>query len=125
MFGEEDIIHRYTRKQALADGVLIDVTTTAKAAGIKYPTALTSAVWSQFVRVPDGVVGQDEAGRLWDILVLLHHTIRSSPTAADTVHFYLHVRNDNQTVKRHLLKAICGPGDEGEPVITVLLPEED
>jgi len=23
------------------------------------------------------------------------------------------------------LKAICGPGDSGEPVITIMLPEED
>jgi len=23
------------------------------------------------------------------------------------------------------LKAVCGPGDEGEPVITVMLPDED
>jgi hypothetical protein len=24
-----------------------------------------------------------------------------------------------------LLKAVCGPGDEGEPVITIMLPEQD
>jgi hypothetical protein len=23
------------------------------------------------------------------------------------------------------LKALCGPGDNGEPVITIMLPEED
>jgi len=23
------------------------------------------------------------------------------------------------------LKALCGPGDDGEPVITIMLPEED
>ncbi len=23
------------------------------------------------------------------------------------------------------LKAVCGPGDEGEPVITIMLPGED
>ncbi len=23
------------------------------------------------------------------------------------------------------LKAVCGPGDDGEPVITVMLPDED
>ena len=23
------------------------------------------------------------------------------------------------------LKAVCGPGDEGEPVITILMPDED
>ena len=38
-----------------------------------------------------------------------------------------HVRNDNRDRTPPLvrLKALCGPGDQGEPVITVLLPEED
>ena len=41
--------------------------------------------------------------------------------------FALHVRNDNRERTPPLvrLKAICGPGDQGEPVITVLLPDED
>jgi hypothetical protein len=44
------------------------------------------------------------------------------------VRFGVHVRNDNREgtpplVRR--LKAVCGPGDDGEPCITVMLPEED
>jgi hypothetical protein len=37
------------------------------------------------------------------------------------------VRNDNRSGTPPLvrLKALCGPGDQGEPVITVMLPEED
>ena len=27
--------------------------------------------------------------------------------------------------RRVILKSICGPGDDAEPVITVMLPEED
>ena len=67
MFDPKDLIHRYTRAEALADGVLVDVTETAKEAGIRYPVALTRAVWERYVRVPDGVLCQNEAGRLWDI----------------------------------------------------------
>jgi hypothetical protein len=39
----------------------------------------------------------------------------------------VHVRNDNRARTPPLvrLKALCGPGDQGEPVITVTLPEED
>lgn len=119
------LIHRYTRADALRDGVLLDVTATAKKAGIKYPTAVTSAVWANFVRVPEGVVGQDEQGRLWDILWLLRQTIRRCPGNPTTVHFHLHVRNDPYRVKRHLLKAVCGPDDDSSPCITVMLPDED
>lgn len=124
MFDESDIIHRYTRKQAIQDGVLIDVSGTAKEAGIKYPTAITSTVWANFVRVPEGVQAQDEQGRLWDIIWLLRHAIHQS-RGETTIFFYLHVRNDNQGMKRHLLKAVCGPDDDGSPCTTIMLPDED
>jgi hypothetical protein len=43
------------------------------------------------------------------------------------VRFGVRVRNDNRDRTPPLvwLKALCGPGDQGEPVITILLPEED
>jgi hypothetical protein len=38
-----------------------------------------------------------------------------------------HVRNDNpdRAPPRVPAKAVCGPGDQGEPVITVMMPDED
>jgi hypothetical protein len=68
MFEEADLIHRYTRADALRDGVLIDVSPTAREAGIRYSVALTRAAWERWVRVPPGVACQDEAGRLWDVV---------------------------------------------------------
>ena len=43
------------------------------------------------------------------------------------VRFAVHVRDDNRERTPPLvrLKALCGPGDEGEPVVTILMPEED
>src|SRR5436305_775637 len=78
MFEEADLIHRYTRADALRDGVLIDVSATAREAGIRWPVALTRTVWERCVRVPPGVVCQDEAGRLWDVLFLLRLAIGRS-----------------------------------------------
>jgi hypothetical protein len=43
---ENEIIYSYTRKQAIADGVLIDVTELAKEAGFKCPVAFTSSALS-------------------------------------------------------------------------------
>jgi hypothetical protein len=73
-----------------------------------------------------GVVGQDEAGRLWDVLYMLRCAIGRSDGGAE-VRFTVHVRNDNREGMPPLvrLKALCGPGDQGEPVVTVMLPEED
>jgi hypothetical protein len=57
---------------------------------------------------------------------MLRIAIQRSTSGAE-VHFGVHVRNDNRQDTSPLvrLKAICGPGDGGEPVITVMLPEED
>jgi len=62
------VIYAYTRSQAVADGVQVDATATAQEAGIKFPVFLTRAVFDQYVAVPEGVTGQDEAGRLWDLI---------------------------------------------------------
>ena len=107
--------------------MLIDVSATASEAGIRWPVALTCAVWEGCVRVPAGVLCQDEAGRLWDVLWLLRWAIRASRDGAREVRFAVHVRNDSRDRTPPLvrLKALCGPGDEGEPVITVMLPDED
>ena len=39
------VISAYTRAQAIADGVLVDVSEMAREAGLKHPTALTATVW--------------------------------------------------------------------------------
>jgi hypothetical protein len=126
MFDNADLIHAYTRTDALSDGVLIDVSATAKEAGIRWPVALTCAVWERCVSLPLGVECQDEAGRLWDVLFLLRLSIGRSDGGTE-IRFAVHVRNDNRESIPPLvqLKAVSGPGDDGEPVITVMLPEED
>jgi hypothetical protein len=45
-----------SRADAIADGVLIDVSENAKEAGFRYPVVLTRAVWERYVAVPPGVV---------------------------------------------------------------------
>jgi hypothetical protein len=103
--------------------VLIDVSAVAREAGIRWPVALTTAAWAKCVAVPPGVACQDEAGRLWDVLFLLACAVRRG----GGVRFGVHVRNDNRDRTPPLvrLKALCGPGDGGAPVVTVMLPEED
>ena len=125
-----ELIYAYSRKQAIEDGVLLDVSDTAKEAGFKLPVALTSAVWSNCVDVPVDVDGQDEQGRLWDILWMLHFAIKRAKqngTQSCVQSFQLYVRNDNEIAEPPLvtLKAVCGPGDDAEPVITIMLPHED
>lgn len=120
----DNVIFAYTRAEAIADGVLVDVTELAKEAGFKYPVALTSPVFEAFVRVPEGVSGQDETGRLWDILNLLRFGIAKSKGESEIL-FQLYVRNDNRKAKLVTLKSVCGPNDDASPCITVMMPDED
>jgi hypothetical protein len=119
-----EIISVYKRAQAIEDGFLVDVSKDAREAGFKYPVAITRVAWGKYVEIPTGVTGQDIAGRLWDILWMLRHYIKIS-SVDDRIMFRLYVRNDNRKAKMVTLKALCGPGDDAEPVITIMLPEED
>jgi hypothetical protein len=124
-FGE--IIHAYTRKQAVADGVQVDVTTTAQEAGIKFPVFITRGVFESYVAVPEGVNGQDEAGRLWDVVWMLRFAIQRSHGHTDRLPVALYVRNDNRAAKLVKLIAVCSAldMDDSQPAITIMLPDED
>jgi len=124
-FGE--VIYAYTRKQAIADGVQIDVTQTAQEAGIKFPVFITGGVFESYVAVPEGVTGQDEAGRLWDIIWMTRFAILRSHGHTDRIPVALYVRNDNRAAKLIKLIATCGAldMDDPQPAITIMLPTED
>ncbi|MEW8279808.1 MAG: DUF6573 family protein [Candidatus Thiodiazotropha sp.] len=130
IFGE--VIVSYTRAQAIEDGVLVDVGLVAKEAGFNWPVALTSAVWADCVAWNDDDSRQkpfqDQAGRLWDVLFMASQAICTSRGSSERLLFKLYrVPRDGKVMKAELvtLKLIVGPGDQGEPVITILLPDED
>jgi len=129
-FGE--VISTYTRAQAIEDGVLIDTGSMAQEAGFKWPVAVTSAAWADCIAWTeddsDKQVYQDQSGRLWDVLFMASHAIRQDSGSGDRLLFKLYrVRRDGYSKEAILatLKLIVGPGDQGEPVITILLPHED
>ena len=129
LFNEMDLISVYTRAQAIEDGVLVDVSTVAREANFKIPVAVTRRLWDEYITPsPESIEcsGQSEQGRLWDVLNMLFFTIRlhpgdSSPTIFYKLYFIMKARQRRLIT----LKSICGPGDNGEPVITIMLPDED
>ncbi len=129
LFGET--IYVYTRAQALEDGVLIDVTEMATEAGFRWPVAITHAAWKDCVEWSDDdsrrQTHQDESGRLWDVLWMAFVAIRSANGGTE-INFQLYrVPKGGRRTKARLttLKLVSGPGDVGEPVITIMLPQED
>jgi hypothetical protein len=123
----ENIIYAYTRKQAVEDGYQVDVSATAAEAGIRFPVFLTRRVSDAYVTVPPNVTGQDEAGRLWDIVSMLRFAIKSGRNANDRIAYSLYVRNDNRRPRLVKLVAACGAldMDDPQPAITVMMPDED
>jgi len=131
MFHDADVVHVYTRAQAIADGILIDVSDTARQAGFTISVVLTQGVWTSCVEWSDADtdagVPQDEAGRLWDVLFLAAHCARLHRNhPGPRVNFTLHVvPRGSRRARSCVLSLHIGGGDEGEPVITIMLPSED
>ena len=100
---------------------------TAQEAGIRFPVFITRTAFDAYVTVPPNVTGQDEAGRLWDVLWMLRFAIRKAQPGQARLPFALYVRNDNRTARLVKLVAMCGPldMDAPEPAITVMMPDED
>lgn len=128
-FGE--VVYRYTRAQALADGALVDVTETAQEAGFRASVAMTAAAWNNTVAWTDTdsarQVSQDEQGRLWDVLWMAYITARRS-SGARRVPFQLYVvpRSGRAMRPRPVtLHMHIGPGEDCEPVITIMNADED
>ena len=124
-FGE--VVYSYTRSQAIADGVQVEVTKTAQEAGIRFPVFLTRTVYDAYVTVPPDVTGQDEAGRLWDVVWMLRFAILKAQPGQNRLPFALYIRNDNHRPRLIKLVASCGALDidEPQPAITVMMPDED
>lgn len=130
MFSHAEIISVYTRQQAIEDGVLIDVTQTATEAGFCLHTVVTSAVWEKCVAWSDKDTKrqtyQDESGRLWDILFMAFVAARINPISSEVIYKISCVpRGGRGRLPRvQKLKLNIGPGDNGEAVITIMLPDE-
>ena len=121
MFTNDDLIYSYTRAQALADGVLIDVSERAQRAGIKYPTACTASVWALIDCLPesdtDTLAGIVRDVRAEEVLrAMLTAIRRGGARGTDRVVFAALGAN---------LWAQCGPGDTDAPVITIMREGED
>ena len=87
--------------------------------------AVTQRLWAEWIVPPEGDrdTGQSEAGRLWDVVWMLRCAIVRASAVSSIQYEVLFQRLGRQRLAT--LKAVCGPGDNAEPVITVMLPDED
>lgn len=128
----------YTRRQAIEDGILVQLSgdgyegdawipEMVAEAGIKIPVALTTTVFMDCVCLTKAAERalNDIKGRMWDVLYMFAEAVRRLPANRDQMIFELYVVRNRVRPDRVKLKALIGPGDEGEPVITIMYPNED
>ncbi len=147
-----DYIDAYTRSDAIADGVLVDLMQPSlvdlvKQAGFRYQLAMTKTAFNRYVELDllTETHGQDLTGRLWDILFMLSFVIKSNRKESEIFFIFTCLPNKKQETDDEYddflevnaekdfpsafrlcqLKAVCGAGDNGEPCITIMLPSED
>ena len=129
VFGE--MISSYSRSDALRDGMLIEADPQlCREAGIRFPVAISDHLWGYVEQDNLGEMpGQSVNGRLWDLLWLFSLTARYQTRPSDRMSFRcIFLTKTGKTRPRKVTLSIiaaCGPGDNGEPVITLMLPEDD
>lgn len=125
-----NLIYTYSRADAIADGTLVDVSKMAREAGFRIPVAMTAAAWADCVAWSDTdserQTSQDEAGRQWDVLWMASLAARRAQGEHCPFQLYRVPRGGCATRPRLTTMHLhIGPGDAGEPVITIQLPHED
>jgi hypothetical protein len=114
-----DTIYSYSRAQAIADGVLVDLShVDSIRQHWKHPFACTSTVWA-IIEEALNLPGQDVAGICHDIASMAKLAI---PRNEDREQIVFDVLIAGTT---HRLKLHIGPGDTLAPVLTLMLPHED
>ena len=136
-WSEFEVIDRYTRRQAIEDGVLVQlsgpgyegdpwVPEMVAELGYRIPVAITATAFARYVELTPAAkrASNDIKGRLWDVLWMLHYAIATGPRVGSTIRFQLYALIGGVS-RLVTLKAVMGPGDEAEPVLTIMWPDED
>jgi hypothetical protein len=131
MFSDLDVIYTYTRANAIADGVLVDLSANFPdecSQLYKYPVAATAAVWRIIEQAVAGDSSNSLKGVVWDLLWMSQKGI--SKRLDPTQHLFTVIITGAggsrfERNQHYEFKAMCHPGDTAEPVITILQPDED
>lgn len=124
VFGE--VIHRYTRAQAIEDGYLVDLMQDEMESvcrqHYRHPVACTIAVFEVMRKAVDNPrYCNSYAGILHDMLWMSRSGRKLN---ASTVLFTVIIAGAGRS-RYHQFRLEISPGDQGEPVITISLPAED
>ncbi len=125
-----DVIHSYSRQQAIEDGFLVDVTEWASndkgfRGGFTVPVAITRELWADLEKVPRM---QDLRGRAHDVLWMARLAVASGMRRGmikdDGGRVYFDLLLQVGRKKKARLAVDLGGGDDGKPVVTIGYPSD-
>jgi len=127
LFGKP--VHSYTRREAIEDGYLVDISAEAAKAGFKLPTAIERDAWLDCVCWSEedtkAQTHQDQSGRLWDVLWMCYLGARINRNGSAFLFKVVRVPRDGESTggREVVLRAEIGPGDDLEAVLTISLAD--
>ncbi len=120
-----EVISVYTRKQALADEVLVDITEVARANRFKVPTAVTAGLFAIIKPTEElEALGESLDGRLRCVLRLLFRAIRKAAKDCERISFSVAFQTALDRIETVGVLAVMGPDDDMRPCLTIGLPED-
>lgn len=136
------VISMYTRDQALADGVLVDVSELAREAGFKIPVAVTASVWHDCIDWPEDSqqgYGQSIDSRGYDVVSMARYALAgmgAQTNSSGDIFYKLNVIpkgtkgetitdiGDFTGAEKVTLKVSIS-GESAPEYVTIMKPEED
>lgn len=118
-----------TRKEALEEGKLKDISDVAKEAGLLVPVYITSSVWDSWITPDDQGIkkGENEKTRLKNMMDKLLYYIRvhRQTNRSNLIYFPVPFTKDGKTENVQLLSYL-GPIEKTDqrPCITIMSPDE-
>ena len=120
---------KQTRKEALEEGKLRDVSDAAKESGLLVPVYITSEIWNNWITPDDEAMknGENEKTRLRNMMDKLLYYIRvhRQTNRSNLIYFPVPLTKDGKTENVQLLSHL-GPIEKTDhrPCITIMSPEE-
>lgn len=131
IFTGQDLVHAYTRAEAIADGYLVEAPEhLAREVGFTVPVAVTRSAFEDCIAWDKALDGpfQEESARFFDVLYMAAFFARAQARGASQFEMEVSrvVRGQLPRGPRSArLKVTVGPGDNAEPVITIGQLDED
>jgi len=118
------VIHQYSRRQALEDGVLVDMNAVLPVdeSPYIYPVACTQYVWGIIERASEYT---EPKYLVWDILMMSTRAVTEDRGNERIFDVMMHEPGLPLAACIHRLKIHLGPDDDGYPVLTVMREDED